>query len=78
MSDDEKAIYEHMLTQYRQDADVLKFNLAQANAQIAVRDQIIAELSKQVEQALVEGPQSPTFGERATARWREIFRPLYI
>lgn len=49
MDPDEKALYEHIITQYRQDADVLRLNLARANAQIAQRDRIIADL-----QALLE------------------------
>lgn len=49
MDPDEKALHEHIITQYRQDADVLKFNLAQANAQNALKDRIIAD-----QQALLE------------------------
>lgn len=44
MDPDEKALHENIITQYRQDADVLRFNLARANAQIAQRDQLIDDL----------------------------------
>lgn len=44
MDPDEKALHEHIITQYRKDADVLKFNLARANALIAQKDQLIDDL----------------------------------
>lgn len=43
MDPDEKALYEHIIIQYRRDADVLGYNLARANAHIAQRDRIIAD-----------------------------------
>lgn len=42
MDPDEKALHEHIITEYQQDVHHLKFSLARANAQIAQRDQIIA------------------------------------
>lgn len=66
MTDDERTIHEHIITQYRQDVDVLKFNLARANAQIAHRDRNIADqqalldLSLDIEKA--EAPESPKPG----------------
>lgn len=66
MDPDDQTIYEHIIAQYRKDADVLKYNLARANAQIAARDRIIADqralLDLPLDVEKVEAPESPKPG----------------
>lgn len=68
MSTDEQSIAEHIIMQYRQDADVLKYNLARANAQIAARDRIIAD-----QQALLD--LFPTDDAEPTGESAEVPKP---
>lgn len=54
MTDDDKALYEHILAAYQQDVHGLKFALAKANAHSALKDQRIQAL--EAERAPKPGP----------------------
>ena len=55
MTDDERALYEHILAAYQQDVHGLKFALAKANAHSALKDQRI--LALEAERAPKPGPR---------------------
>lgn len=48
MTDDERALYEHILAAYQQDVHGLKFALARANAQSAQKDRRIQALEAEL------------------------------
>lgn len=67
MDPDEKAIYDHIIIQYRQDADLLRYDLARANAQNELKDQIIGQLREMIGEP-VDDTCSCLPGEQETAK----------
>ena len=55
MTDDDKALYDHILSAYQQDVHELKFALRREQAQSALKDQRIATL--EAERAPKPGPR---------------------